>query len=69
MTNSIKHLMTDLQYLDQGDPVESATLREKAQNLLGDPYIALTIRSAIADLLIRANQALMLRIVTGDESY
>ncbi|ACK64623.1 conserved hypothetical protein [Rippkaea orientalis PCC 8801] len=69
MSDAISNLINDLQYLDQGDPVKSATIREKAQNLLANPKIALKIRTMIADLLIQANQALMLKAVTGEESY
>ncbi len=69
MSSAIEPLMKKLENLDNGNLVESAKYREEAQNILANPTIALKIRMAIADLLIQANQQLMLKTVVGDESY
>jgi hypothetical protein len=62
-------LYTHLEQLDGSDPVQSATYREQAQDILANPNIALKIRTAIADLLMQANQQLTLKTVGGEDSY
>lgn len=62
-------IYTHLEQLDGNDPVESATYREQAQDILANPNIALKIRTAIADLLMQANQQLTLKTVGGEDSY
>ena len=59
----------DLQKIDQVDPVTGAVCRERAQDILATPSIALKIRNAIAELLIQANQELALETVNSEESY
>jgi hypothetical protein len=62
-------LYTHLEQLDRDNPVESADYREQAQEILANPNIALKIRTAIADLLLQANQQLTLKTVGGEDSY
>lgn len=62
-------IYTNLEQLDSTDPVESATYREQAQDILANPKVALKIRTAIADLLMQANQQLTLKTVGGEDSY
>ncbi len=69
MSLTINNLIKELENLDRGNLVESAEYREEAQNILADPTIALTLRTAISDVLIQANQELMLKTVVGDDSY
>ena len=59
----------DLQKIDEVDPVTGAVYRERAQDILATPSIALKIRKAIAERLIQANQELALETVSSEESY
>ncbi|MFM7424060.1 MAG: hypothetical protein ACKO7W_03525 [Elainella sp.] len=59
----------NLDQLDQADIVESASVRQQAQEILADPQISLSLREAIADRLRQANQFLTRRTVTGGDSY
>lgn len=69
MSDFPSNLYAHLEQLDRYDPVESATYREQAQDILGNPNIAIKIRTAIADLLLQANQQLSLKTVGGEDSY
>ena len=69
MSNFPSDFYAQLEQLDREDPVESATYREQAQEILANPNIALKIRTAIADLLLQANQQLSLKTVGGEDSY
>ncbi len=61
--------LIELENLDQVDPVKGATCRAEAQEILANPSVAIRIRTAIADLLMQANQKLGLRNVVGEDSY
>lgn len=69
MTISAKKVISNLQKIDQVDPVTSAIYREQAQEVLATPSIALPVRSAIADQLNRANLDLALHTVGSEDSY
>ena len=69
MSNFPSNLYAHLEQLDRDDPVQSAAYREQAQDILANPNIALKIRTAIADLLLQANQQLTLKTVGGEDSY
>ena len=69
MSTAIDNLYKNLKQLDKSDPVTSAIYRERAQNILANPKIALRVRMTIADLLMVANQELTLNTVGGDDSY
>ncbi len=69
MSLTINNLIKELENLDRGNLVESAQYRQEAQNILGDPSIALNLRTIVSDVLLQANQQLMLKTVTGDDSY
>jgi hypothetical protein len=69
MSSFPSNLYAHLEELDRDDPVESATYREQAQEILANPSIALKIRTAIADLLLQANQQLSLKNVGSEDSY
>lgn len=69
MFTSLDTIYSELQRLDEVDPVTGAIYRERAQDILATPTIALKIRAAIADLLIQANQQLTMKTVGGEDSY
>ncbi len=59
----------ELDKIEQSDALTSAISREKAQDILATPTIALKIRKAVADYLYQINQQLTLKTVTGEDSY
>jgi len=61
--------LIDLENLDQSDLVQGAECRAEAQEILANPSVALRVRTAIADLLLQANQALVVKNVVGEDSY
>jgi hypothetical protein len=61
--------LVELENLDQVDPVQGAACREEAQELLADPSVTLKVRTAIADSLMQANQALSVKNVVSEDSY
>ncbi|MEB3191485.1 MAG: hypothetical protein VKL42_14180 [Snowella sp.] len=69
MSETIEELYTELENLDQADPVEGAKCREQVQEIFANPSIAVRIKTAIADLLMQANQALVLKTVKEEDSY
>jgi hypothetical protein len=69
MTISADTVFSNLQKIDQVDPVTSAIYREQAQEVLATPSITLKLRSAIADRLNRANNDLALHTVGSEDSY
>ncbi|NJO93507.1 MAG: hypothetical protein HC820_02475 [Hydrococcus sp. RM1_1_31] len=66
--NQFDRLYAELENLDRVDPLMGAIYREQAQAILANPAIALTIRKAIADLLMQANQRLAMSATTGSEN-
>ncbi|MEB3160535.1 MAG: hypothetical protein VKL20_03640 [Synechocystis sp.] len=68
-TAQIDTLCHALETLDQAEMVEGAEYRQQAQDLLASPSVALRIKTAIADLLMQANQRFVLKTVKGEESY
>jgi DNA-directed RNA polymerase subunit F len=69
MSETIEELCTELEHLDQVDAVEGAKCRERVQEIFANPSIAVRIKTAIADLLMQANQTLVLKTVEGEDSY
>ncbi len=69
MTISADTVFSNLQNIDQVDPVTSAIYREQAQEVLATPSITLKLRAAIADRLNRANNDLALHTVGSEDSY
>lgn len=69
MSISADTVFSNLQKIDQVDPVTSAIYREQAQEVLATPSIALKLRAAIADRLNRANNDLALHTVGSEDSY
>jgi len=69
MTISADTVFSNLQKIDQVDPVTSAIYREQAQEVLATPSITLKLRAAIADRLNRANNDLALHTVGSEDSY
>jgi hypothetical protein len=67
--SAIDTIYGDLQKIDEVDAVTGAIYRERAQDIIATPSIALKIRKAIAERLIQANQELALETVTSEESY
>ncbi|MFM7574253.1 MAG: hypothetical protein ACKO4S_14140 [Snowella sp.] len=61
--------LVELENLDQVDLVQGAACREAAQELLADPSVTLNVRTAIADSLMQANQALSVKNVVSEDSY
>ena len=61
--------LIELENLDQVDLVQGADCRAEAQELLANPSVALKVRTAIADLLMQANQTLVLKNVVSEDSY
>ncbi|MDX2100349.1 MAG: hypothetical protein SFW36_21445 [Leptolyngbyaceae cyanobacterium bins.59] len=59
----------NLKLLEQVDAVTSATYRELAQEVLGDPDVSLSWREAIADRLNRFNHLLEMGAVEKNDSY
>jgi hypothetical protein len=68
-TAQIDTLCHALETLDQAETVQGAEYRQQAQEILASPSVALRIKTAIADLLMQANQRLVLKTVGSDESY
>ena len=68
-TAQIDNLCHALETLDQAETVEGAEYRQQAQDILASPSVALRIKTAIADLLMQANQRFVLKNVKGEESY
>ncbi|MGH2414246.1 MAG: hypothetical protein ACREPR_15970 [Brasilonema sp.] len=69
MPISLSSIYAKLRKLDQLDPVTSAIYREKAQDILATPSIALKIRKTIAERLNQANRLLSLKTIEDDDSY
>ncbi len=69
MTTSLDNIELELNQIDQGDPVLSAIYREKAQEILATPTIALQVRKAIAERLSQINQLLTLKTSGAEDSY
>ena len=59
----------NLTLLEQVDVAMSALYRERAQDVLGDTQVKLSVRIAIAERLNDANHLLELRTVGGNDSY
>jgi hypothetical protein len=68
-TVQIETLCHALETLDQAEALEGAECRQQAQDILASPSVTLRIKTAIADLLMQANQRLVLKTVKGEESY
>ena len=68
-TAQIETLCHALETLDQAETVEGAEYRQQAQDVLASPSVASPTKTAIADLLMQANQRLVLKTVKGEESY
>ena len=68
-TAHIDTLCQALETLDQAETVQVADYRQQAQDILASPSVALRIKTAIADLLMQANQRFVLKTVRGEESY
>ncbi len=68
-TAHIDTLCQALETLDQAETVQGADYRQQAQDILASPSVALRIKTAIADLLMQANQRFVLKTVRGEESY
>jgi len=66
--NKFDRLYAELENLDRVDVVTGAIYREQAQDILANPAIALTIRKAIADLLMQANHTIAMSATTGSEN-
>lgn len=69
MSDQESRCLTELENLDQADAVQGAICREEAQELLANHSVTLKARTAIADLLMQANQTLVLKNVVGEDSY
>ena len=69
VSHSIDQFYAHLEKLEEGDPVISAIYRQRAQDILANTNIAMTIRTAIADLLMQANQELTFKTVGTEDSY
>jgi hypothetical protein len=69
METSIDSIYEDLDKIDRVDPVTGAIYRQRAQEVLATPSIALKIRKAIAERLAQVNQLLSLKTVSGEDSY
>ena len=69
MTSTIDKFYSCLDKLGEGDSVSGAVCRQRAQDILANPKIALKIRTAIADLLMKANQELTFKTVGAEDSY
>jgi hypothetical protein len=59
----------NLNFLEQGDVVKSATYRQLAQEVLADPQVSLNWRQRIAERLSQANVLLAMLTVGKDDSY
>ncbi|MBD2653329.1 MULTISPECIES: hypothetical protein [Synechocystis] len=68
-TAQINDLCQALETLDQAETVQGAEYREQAQAFLANSSVALRFKTAIADLLMQANQRLVLKTVQGEDSY
>ncbi|MEB3228639.1 MAG: hypothetical protein VKJ27_09660 [Synechocystis sp.] len=68
-TAQIDTLCHALETLDQAETLEGAKFRQQAQDVLASPSVALRLKTAIADLLMQANQRFALKTVKGEESY
>ncbi|ACK70120.1 conserved hypothetical protein [Gloeothece citriformis PCC 7424] len=69
IATSVEQIYADLDKIDQVDSVTGAIYRERAQDVLATPTIALQLRKAIAERLSQMNQLLMLKTVDGEDSY
>ena len=72
MSDNTAHIDTLCQALEtlyQAETVQGADYRQQAQDILASPSVALRIKTAIADLLMQANQRFVLKTVRGEESY
>ncbi|WP_013323121.1 hypothetical protein [Gloeothece verrucosa] len=67
--SSVEQVYADLDKIEQVDSVTGAVYRERAQDILATPSIALQLRKAIADRLCQINQLLMFKTVDGEDSY
>lgn len=68
-TAQIETLCHALETLDQAETVAGAEYREQAQEILASPGVTSPTKTAIADLLMAANQRFVLKTVKGEESY
>jgi hypothetical protein len=64
-----KEVFEHLEQIDVGNPVESASYREEAQEVLADDNVSLKWRKAIADRLNQANHDLALHTAGSEDSY
>ena len=69
VSNPIDQFYAHLENLEAEDPVVSAIYRQRAQDILANTNIAMTIRTTIADLLMQANQELTFKTVGTEDSY
>ena len=69
VTSTIDQFFSCLEKLGEQDPVVSAVYRQRAQDILANTSIAISIRTAIADLLMTANQELAFKTVGSEDSY
>jgi hypothetical protein len=69
MSDNLEHLCAELENLDQVDAVTGANCRAQAQEVLANPSIGLRLKTLVADLLMQANQRLVLKTVGGEDSY
>jgi hypothetical protein len=69
MATSVDSIYDDLNKIDQVDSVTSAIYRERAQDVLATPSIALKVRKAIAERLAQVNQLLSSKTVNDEDSY
>lgn len=69
MTLSPKKVYDNLQHLEEGDQVKSATYRQMAQEVLADSHVSFQWREAIADRLNHANQELGQQMASDNDSY
>lgn len=66
---SVDSLCHALETLDEADTIQGAEYRLQAQELLANPSVTVRIKTAIADLLMQANQRFVLKTVRSEESY
>ena len=69
VSSTLDQFFTCLEKLGETDPVVSAIYRQRAQDILANTTIAISIRTAIADLLMKANQELTFKTVGSEDSY
>jgi hypothetical protein len=68
-TAQIESLCHALETLDQAETLVGADYRQQAQEILASPAVTSPTKTAIADLLMEANQRFALKNVKGEESY